>query len=110
MLAVESGQSVLSSFDTPAGKLGFGICNLRFPQLSLRLKFEGAQIDLLLSMHHEDRSAFSSFGSINGYLYSKLCCDTRCVLQCLILLECGLTLPTPSIYYYFPVIYYSDCI
>ncbi|GME81719.1 unnamed protein product [Ambrosiozyma monospora] len=43
--AVEPGQSVLPPFDTPAGKLGFGICyDLRFPELSLRLRSEGAQI------------------------------------------------------------------
>ncbi|KAF6008635.1 hypothetical protein HII13_003768 [Brettanomyces bruxellensis] len=43
--AVEPGNSILPPFDTPAGKLGVGICyDLRFPELALRQRSLGAEI------------------------------------------------------------------
>lgn len=43
--AVEPGDKVLPPFETPAGKLGLGICyDLRFPELALRLRTLGAEI------------------------------------------------------------------
>ncbi|QPG76687.1 hypothetical protein FOA43_004081 [Brettanomyces nanus] len=43
--AVEPGTEIVPPFNTPAGKLGLGICyDLRFPELALRLRTMGAQI------------------------------------------------------------------
>ncbi|OCL15335.1 nitrilase [Glonium stellatum] len=43
--SVEKGESILSPFDTPVGKVGLMICfDLRFPELSLSLRHRGAQL------------------------------------------------------------------
>ncbi|ODQ77610.1 hypothetical protein BABINDRAFT_163337 [Babjeviella inositovora NRRL Y-12698] len=43
--SVERGNEIIPPFDTPAGKLGMGICyDIRFPELALRLRSLGAQI------------------------------------------------------------------
>jgi beta-ureidopropionase len=43
--SVQPGNKIIDPFDTPAGKLGLGICyDLRFPELALNLRSKGAQI------------------------------------------------------------------
>lgn len=43
--SVQPGTEILKPFDSPAGKIGFGICyDLRFPELALRLRSQGADI------------------------------------------------------------------
>lgn len=43
--SIKPGTEVLSPFATPAGRLGLGICyDLRFPELSLKLRSLGAEI------------------------------------------------------------------
>ncbi len=42
---MEPGNTVLQPFSTVIGKVGLGICyDLRFPELALRLRSEGAQV------------------------------------------------------------------
>ncbi|OWB85834.1 hypothetical protein B5S33_g4507 [[Candida] boidinii] len=49
-LSVEPGMEVLPPFDSPIGKIGAGICyDIRFPELSLRLRSLGAEILLFPS-------------------------------------------------------------
>lgn len=44
-LSVQPGKKLLDPFDTPAGKLGLGICyDLRFPEVGLALRSLGSQI------------------------------------------------------------------
>ncbi|ODV96388.1 hypothetical protein PACTADRAFT_49748 [Pachysolen tannophilus NRRL Y-2460] len=43
--SVQPGSEIIPPFDTPAGKLGLAICyDLRFPELALRLRKQGAQL------------------------------------------------------------------
>lgn len=43
--SVEAGEVIMSPIDTPIGKLGMMICfDLRFPEISLSLRRQGAQI------------------------------------------------------------------
>ncbi|GME76742.1 hypothetical protein B5S28_g3806 [[Candida] boidinii] len=49
-LSVEPGMEILKPFDSPIGKIGSGICyDIRFPELSLRLRSMGADILLFPS-------------------------------------------------------------
>ncbi|EPS33559.1 putative hydrolase nit2 [Penicillium oxalicum] len=42
---VEPGQKIISPFDTPIGRVGLAICfDLRFPEMSLALRRQGAEI------------------------------------------------------------------
>lgn len=43
--SVQPGNKIIKPFKTPAGNLGLGICyDLRFPELALRLRTQGAQL------------------------------------------------------------------
>jgi len=42
---IEAGREIVPPFDTPLGKVGMAICfDLRFPEIALRMKRQGAEV------------------------------------------------------------------